>query len=80
MKNAAKKTQTSWTQFLNEVSPFDGEPYNHDSYTYQDRVFFVDGSNTDPDHVYALSFELKKDMFEEIKKMSDKVIKNTQFK
>lgn len=81
MDNAVKKTKNSWTQYLNEVSPFDSEPYNHDSYTYQDRVYFVEGQDKqDPDHVYALSFELKKDMFEEIKKMSDKVIKSTQFK
>ena len=55
--------------------------YSIKSYTYQDRVYFVEGQDKqDPDHIYALSFELKKDMFEEIKKMSDKVIKSTQFK
>ncbi len=79
--SAVKKTKNNWNQFLNEVSPFDGAPYNYEQYTYQDFVYFPDPANkSDPDHVYALSFELKKDMFEEIKKMSEKVVKNTQFK
>lgn len=80
MASAINKTNSSWEQYLKEVSPYDGQPYNHEQYTYQDRVYFVDNNKDDPDHIYALCFELKKDMFEEIKKFSDKVIKNTQFK
>lgn len=79
LKNAVKKTQTTWEQLLKELSPFDGSPYNHEQYTYLDRIQFIDKENKNPDYIYTLCFEMKKDMFEEIKTFADSVIENTKF-
>lgn len=55
LDGASKSTQQSWTRIADEVAPYDGVPYNHDNYTYMDRVLRIDGCD---DLVAIMGYEL----------------------
>lgn len=71
--DAEEQITQSWEQFINKVSPYDGQPYNNEQYTYRDVSFTLNDSK-DPDSVYLLFSELKnQNRFEEVIEFSNKV-------
>lgn len=72
-------TQT-WEQFTTNASPYNGQPYNNDQYTYMDNAFNISKSD-DPDCIYIMFNELKnQNRFDEIKVFADQVKAVTTFK
>lgn len=76
LKNATQKTQQNWEQLLNRVTPFDGNPYNHEQYTYLDTIHIPEGKTKDnTNYLYALCLELiNPNRFEEMSAFAEEVI------
>ena len=78
-EDAKKQITQNWEQFINKVSPYNGEPYNSDQYTYLDSVFVQENAE-ESDFAYIMFNELKnQNRFEEIKEFSEKVRGCTKF-
>ena len=59
---ALKESFSKWNQKLNQVSPFNGLPYNYEGYTYLDKVIYPEGvslqSKDELTSLYTMSLEL----------------------
>ena len=63
LKGAQKNTVERYNQKVDEVSPYDREPYNYEQFTYLDTVFFPEGTTDetkkDAPYVYVLAYEIQ---------------------
>lgn len=63
LKGAQKNTVERYNQKVDEVSPYDREPYNYEQFTYLDTVIFPEGTTDetkkDAPYVYVLAYEIQ---------------------
>lgn len=79
-EGADNQITQSWDQIKNRVSPYDGQPYNNDQYTYRDESFTVT-DNENPDAVYVIISELKnQNRFDEINEFSEQIKASVKIK
>lgn len=79
--DALKKTVEQWEQKRDGISPYNGEPYNYEQYTYLDNIIYPEGityeSRMDAEELYVLSTELLgQGRNEDIKKVWEKAAEN----
>lgn len=77
---AVKNTMDKWLQKRNRVSPYNGLPYNYESYTYLDKIFYPTGvtyeTREQADTIYLLACELDgQNRFDEMKIFAEAVEK-----
>lgn len=82
-EDALEKTKKTYSQLLNKVSPYDGDPYNHEQYTYCDTVI-IPQSESDPKnakHLYLICMELQnQNKFKDITKFTNEYKKCIEVK
>lgn len=75
-KRATKKTKQTWNQFATKVSPYDGEPYNNEQFTYKDFVTVPSTQDAEnPKELFVIYAELKnQNQFEQINEFTSKIM------
>ena len=77
-KNSKEDLQQWWKQYVNQVLPYNGEPYNEEKCTYLDKILYQEGydkSNAeDSEYLYIFSYEIEgQNKFDEIKDFASKI-------
>ncbi len=71
--DSIKSLNDRWKQLLSRIAPYNGEPYNDESYTEMNTIVY---SENDPQELYQFSFELiNQNQFEEIRQFADSFMK-----
>ncbi|MBQ8678443.1 MAG: trypsin-like peptidase domain-containing protein [Treponema sp.] len=80
--NAKETLIQSWNQLVNQVSPYNNEPYCQESYTYLDKIVYPAGFDKDKlEYLYILTFAIEgQNKFDEIKKFAENIEKGITLK
>ena len=84
LEGASKNTVQTYTKRVQEVAPYNGEPYNYEQYTYLDTVVFPEGiteeTKSSSPYIYMATFELEgQNKYDEIRAFSKEVLNSISF-
>jgi len=68
-----KQLSGNFEQLVNQIAPYNSEPYNYEKYTYLDCISYPKGkTKKNTDEVFLTCYELLgQNRFDEIKKLAD---------
>lgn len=80
LPGAQKSTKQTYNQRIQEVAPYNSEPYNYEQYTFLDTVIFPEGADLEQreniDHIYIATYELVgQNKYKEITEFAKKIEK-----